>query len=141
MMKKLIPLAVAAAMAAPAAALADATIYGKLHVSIDYVDLDDYVTWPGYLPAGHTGADVVGAATGYTDALAFGTFADDGTVITDPVASWATTATDTYDAKIAAGWSDDAAMYAAIKDANAAGSGRTGQHRIMNRQAPFKPGG
>jgi predicted porin len=38
--KKLTSLAVAAAMAAPVAALADATIYGKLNNSIDYVDVD-----------------------------------------------------------------------------------------------------
>ena len=47
MNKKLISLAVAAAMVAPAAALADATMYGKLHLSIDYVDMDDFVTYPG----------------------------------------------------------------------------------------------
>jgi len=40
MNKKLITLAVAAAMTAPAAALADATLYGKLNVSIDYFDVD-----------------------------------------------------------------------------------------------------
>ncbi|MEA3278923.1 MAG: porin [Pseudomonadota bacterium] len=40
MNKKLITLAVAAAMAAPAAAFAEATLYGKAHVSIDYVDVD-----------------------------------------------------------------------------------------------------
>jgi len=41
MNKKLITLAVAAAMTAPAAALADATLYGKLNVSIDYFDVDN----------------------------------------------------------------------------------------------------
>jgi predicted porin len=40
MNKKLITLAVAAAMAAPAAAMADATLYGKINMSIDYVDVD-----------------------------------------------------------------------------------------------------
>jgi predicted porin len=40
MNKKLITLAVAAAMTAPAAALAEATLYGKLDVSIDYFDID-----------------------------------------------------------------------------------------------------
>jgi predicted porin len=39
MNKKLITLAVAAAMAAPIAVMADATMYGKLHVSIDYQDV------------------------------------------------------------------------------------------------------
>ena len=39
MNKKLITLAVAAAMAAPVAVMADATMYGKLHVSIDYQDV------------------------------------------------------------------------------------------------------
>jgi predicted porin len=42
MNKKLITLAVAAAMVAPAAAMADATLYGKLHQSIDYLSQDDY---------------------------------------------------------------------------------------------------
>ena len=43
MNKKLINLAVAAAMVAPAAAMADATLYGILHQSIDYIDQDDIV--------------------------------------------------------------------------------------------------
>jgi len=43
MNKKLITLAVAAAMAAPAAAMAEATLYGKLHVSIDYVEVDNAI--------------------------------------------------------------------------------------------------
>jgi predicted porin len=41
MNKKLITLAVAAALVAPAAAMADATIYGKLNMSIDYFDIDN----------------------------------------------------------------------------------------------------
>jgi predicted porin len=41
MQKKLLSLAVAAAMAAPAAAMAEATLYGKLHVSIDYADVNN----------------------------------------------------------------------------------------------------
>jgi len=41
MNKKLINLAVAAALAAPAAAMAEATLYGVLHQSIDYIDQDD----------------------------------------------------------------------------------------------------
>jgi len=39
MNKKLITLAVTAALVAPAAAMADATLYGKLNVSIDYFDI------------------------------------------------------------------------------------------------------
>jgi predicted porin len=39
MNKKLLTLAVAAAVAAPTAALAEAVLYGKLHQSIDYVDI------------------------------------------------------------------------------------------------------
>lgn len=39
MNKKLLSLAVAAAVAAPAVVLADATLYGKAHVSLDYLDL------------------------------------------------------------------------------------------------------
>lgn len=44
MNKKLISLAVAAAMAAPAAAMAEATLYGKLHVSIDYQDVTNAIS-------------------------------------------------------------------------------------------------
>jgi predicted porin len=40
MNKKLITLAVAAALAAPAAAMADATLYGKINMSVDYVQVD-----------------------------------------------------------------------------------------------------
>ena len=59
MNKKLITLAVAAALAAPAAAMAEATLYGKLHVSIDYVDVDQFANW-GDVPQGASG----GAGTG-----------------------------------------------------------------------------
>ncbi len=41
MNKKLVTLAVAAAMAVPAAAMADATLYGKLNVGISYMDQED----------------------------------------------------------------------------------------------------
>ncbi len=41
MNKKLVTLAVAAAMAVPAAAMADAVLSGKLNVAIDYVDQDN----------------------------------------------------------------------------------------------------
>jgi predicted porin len=52
MNKKLITLAVSAAMAAPAAALAEATIYGRLDNSIDYVDVDQNAQayGPGSVP-------------------------------------------------------------------------------------------
>lgn len=40
MKTKIISLAVAAALVAPAAVMADATLYGRLHMSIDYVDID-----------------------------------------------------------------------------------------------------
>jgi predicted porin len=47
MNKKLISLAVAATMAAPTAAMAEAILYGKLHLSLDYVDWDNnaYSSW------------------------------------------------------------------------------------------------
>ena len=53
MNKKLITLAVAAALAAPAAAMAEATLYGKLNVSIDYANVKNavapvYETGTGY---------------------------------------------------------------------------------------------
>jgi predicted porin len=41
MNKKLVTLAVAAALAAPTAVMAEATLYGKLHQSIDYIDQKD----------------------------------------------------------------------------------------------------
>jgi predicted porin len=41
MNKKLLTLAVAAALVAPAAAMADATLYGKMNVSLDYIDIKD----------------------------------------------------------------------------------------------------
>lgn len=40
MNKKLLTLAVAGAFAAPVAAMADATLYGKIHISLDYADVD-----------------------------------------------------------------------------------------------------
>jgi predicted porin len=43
MNKKLLSLAVAAALVAPAAAMAEATLYGKMNVSIDYVDVNNVV--------------------------------------------------------------------------------------------------
>ncbi len=48
MNKKLTTLAVAAAMAAPVAAMADATLYGTLHVSIDYADVKNAASLPIY---------------------------------------------------------------------------------------------
>jgi predicted porin len=45
MKKKLISLAVAAAVAAPMAAMADATIYGIAHMSVDNVDVDRNAIW------------------------------------------------------------------------------------------------
>jgi predicted porin len=41
MNRKLLTLAVAAAVAAPTAAMAEAVLYGKLHVSIDYADVNN----------------------------------------------------------------------------------------------------
>ncbi|MCB2263247.1 MAG: porin [Candidatus Thiosymbion ectosymbiont of Robbea hypermnestra] len=52
MNKKLLSLAIAAATAAPTAVLADATLYGKAHVSIDYTD--QYYT-SGNSTVRHTG--------------------------------------------------------------------------------------
>jgi len=43
MNKKLISLAVAAALVAPAAAMADAVLYGKLNVSLDYESIDNFI--------------------------------------------------------------------------------------------------
>jgi predicted porin len=43
MKKNLVTLAVAAALVAPAAAMADAVMYGKLHVSVDYADVTNAI--------------------------------------------------------------------------------------------------
>ncbi|WPL15460.1 Porin [Thiorhodovibrio winogradskyi] len=53
MKKKIIGLAVAAAMAAPAAAMAEAILYGKLHVSIDYADVKNAYQTPVFAPNGN----------------------------------------------------------------------------------------
>jgi predicted porin len=63
MNKKLIPLAVAAALAAPTAAMADAVIYGTLHMSLDYVDVEENALnvslWQRY-PTQNQGNTVLG---------------------------------------------------------------------------------
>ncbi|MEY6433392.1 porin [Thioalkalicoccus limnaeus] len=60
MNKKMLTLAVAAAMAVPAAAIADATLYGRVHMSIDYVDVDRNASWvPGGVPAPGAQPDAV----------------------------------------------------------------------------------
>ncbi len=46
MKKNLISMAVAAAMIAPGAAMAEAILYGKLHVSIDYADVKNAASLP-----------------------------------------------------------------------------------------------
>ncbi len=71
MNKKLITLAVAAALAAPAAAMAEATLYGKVHVSIDYVDVDNFATW-GAVPRTSGAPNIIAGSNTYLDALAFG---------------------------------------------------------------------
>lgn len=43
MNRKLISLAVAAALVAPAAAMADAVLYGRVHVSLDYQNVDNVI--------------------------------------------------------------------------------------------------
>lgn len=73
MNKKLISLAIAAAMAAPAAALADATMYGKIHVSIDYIDMDEFVTYPGSQGAKGLDSGVFSHAIGTLPRRTFGT--------------------------------------------------------------------
>lgn len=60
MNKKLVTLAVAAAMAAPGAALAEAVLYGKLNVSIDYADVTN-------APTGAVNADDVPYDVHYVD--------------------------------------------------------------------------
>jgi len=50
MNKKLLSLAIAAAMAAPTAAMADAVLYGRLNASIDYQDVKNAYALPTYDP-------------------------------------------------------------------------------------------
>ncbi len=57
MQKKILTLAIAAAMAAPAAAMAEATLYGKLNMSLDYADVSDAI---GTNFTSATGTDVDG---------------------------------------------------------------------------------
>jgi len=63
MNKKLLTLAVAAAMAAPAAAMADATLYGKIHLSIDYMDVEENASYGTPGKAGFNGWDVQSRAS------------------------------------------------------------------------------
>jgi predicted porin len=58
MNKKLITLAVAAAMAAPAAAMAEATLYGVINQTIDYIDQDDGTDLKGNEVKGYQGWSV-----------------------------------------------------------------------------------
>ena len=68
MQKKLLTLAVAAAMAAPAAAMAEATLYGKLNMSIDYADVNNSIG-PFYEdPNGDLAGTTNGAQDVYLDA-------------------------------------------------------------------------
>jgi predicted porin len=97
MNKKLITLAVAAAMAAPVAAMADATMYGKINLSIDYVDIDNFSNWFNPLPGDHSGLATVPAQAEYIDALQFGVVSPvDNTRISDPIPEYTTT----YDASL-----------------------------------------
>ena len=50
-MKKLLPLAIAATLAAPLAAMADATVYGKVRLSVDDVELNGFTDLFGVLTA------------------------------------------------------------------------------------------
>ena len=69
MNKKLITLAVAAALVAPAAAMAEAVLYGKVNVSLDYADVKNVVlpTW-GF--ARDANGDVILNAAGAIGAIA-----------------------------------------------------------------------
>jgi predicted porin len=65
MNKKLISLAVAAALVAPAAAMADAVLYGKINVSLDYADVQNQIL-PVYnmTNVNQTWGNVLNPATG-----------------------------------------------------------------------------
>jgi predicted porin len=64
MNKKLLSLAVAAALTAPAAVMADATLYGKVHASLDYADVKNVVR-PVYAFDRDANGDIIRDANGY----------------------------------------------------------------------------
>ena len=60
MNKKLLTLAVAAALAAPTMASAEAILYGKMNVSLDYQTIDNYAVAPLYNDTRPAGYDLNG---------------------------------------------------------------------------------
>jgi predicted porin len=58
-MKKVISLAIAAALAAPVAAMADATVYGKVRMSIDMSDVENIDMSEGTPPSAETDLDQI----------------------------------------------------------------------------------
>ncbi|WP_295887860.1 porin [uncultured Thiohalocapsa sp.] len=62
MNKKLLSLAVAAAVAAPTAAMAEAVLYGRVHVSIDYADVTNSIA-PTYDEVEYFNVTGIGPAT------------------------------------------------------------------------------
>jgi predicted porin len=63
MKKSILPLAVAAAMIAPTAAMADATLYGNIKLSLEYQDVDDAASYNPPNRGGFKGWDVVSRAS------------------------------------------------------------------------------
>ena len=125
MNKKLVTLAVAAAMAAPAAALADATMYGKLHISIDNVSIDELSNWN--TPNGHSGLNNLGGAVAtYNNILMNGYTDMAGVVVTTGIPEYTTAFTAARDAALAAGEPGQRAnvigMQAGVAAAEAAGT-------------------
>jgi len=80
MNKKLLTLAVAAAMAVPAIASAEAILYGKVNVSLDYIDVEQNATFfrPGQQvgPKFTMGTFVNGSTAGYDVEGALGSYDD-----------------------------------------------------------------
>ncbi|MBV5273747.1 MAG: porin [Lamprocystis purpurea] len=93
MTKKLLTLAVAAAMAAPAIVFAEAILYGRLNVSLDYIDVDQNATF--FRPGRQVGptfnmATFTGAGT-YNAVSNLGTFSPVYSAIAPSLGSLTTT--------------------------------------------------
>jgi predicted porin len=68
MNKKLLSLAVAAALVAPAAAMADATLYGKLNITLDYLDIKNG-SFEGWTMDGTVNGKTYPASTGRSNRI------------------------------------------------------------------------
>jgi predicted porin len=85
-MKKVLTLAIAAALVAPAAAMADATLFGKVHMAVQNVDDGDDDTWSTDSVAsrfGLKGSEDLGDGLSAVYHLEFGVNIDDGSTLSN----------------------------------------------------------